>query len=53
MTEINFFSNNSAAYFRNQAGTGRENQWAIGWNNTSAGPAAMAQSVLPLELSMP
>ena len=32
---LNFFSNNSAAYFRNQAGTGRQNQWAIGWNNTS------------------
>lgn len=32
---LNFFSNNSAAYFRNQAGTGPQNEWAIGWNNTS------------------
>ena len=32
---LNFYSNNSAAYFRNQAGTGRQNQWSIGWNDTS------------------
>jgi fibronectin-binding autotransporter adhesin len=32
---LKFNTSNSTAYFRNKAGTGRQNQWSIGWENTS------------------
>jgi autotransporter-associated beta strand protein len=32
---LKYNTNFSAAYFRNQAGTGRQNQWQIGWEDTS------------------